>query len=109
MHITINQSTFSTCFHQDFKMAEEMRKGAGTTHVLLPKGTPKELGHDSFGAVLLRKCERLGEVALKVYRRRGDRKKEHKMMAMIATSKTRSTRIIEFRGDADVEVPTPHA
>ena len=89
MHITSNQSTISICFHQDFKIAEEMRKGAGTPHVQLAKGTPKELGLGSSGAVILRKCERLGELALKVYKRRGDRDTEHKMLVLIATSKTR--------------------
>ena len=89
MHITINQSTFSTCFNQDFKMAEKMRKGAGTPHVQLAKGTPKVLGHGSSGAVFLGKCDSLCEVVLKVYKRRGDRDTEHKMMALIATSKTR--------------------
>ena len=86
-----------------------MRNGEGTTHLHLPKWTPKELGHGSFGAVFLRKCDRLGEVALTVYKRRGDRDTEHKMMTVIATAMTRSTRIIAFHGDADVQVPTPHA
>ena len=90
-------------------MAEEMRKWARTTHVHLRKGTPKELGHGSFGAGFLRKCDMLGEVAIKVYKGRGDRDTEHKMMALIATTRTRSTDNIAFHGDADVQVPTPHA
>ena len=39
----------------------------------IPKGKTKERGHGSFEAVFLRKCDRLGELALKVYKRRGDR------------------------------------
>ena len=75
----------------------------------LSKGTPKELGHGSFGAVFLRKCDSLGDVAVKVYSRRGDRDNEHHMIVLLATANARSTGIIAFYGVADVEVPTPHA
>ena len=109
MHITINKSPFSTCFLPDFKMAEELRKGSGTTLLRLSMGSPKELGHGSFGAVFLRKCDRLGDVAVKVYSRRGDRDTEHNMMVLLATSNARSTSIIAFYVVADVEVPTSHA
>ena len=34
----------------------------------LPRGAPKELGHGAFGAVFLRKNEKMCEVALNVFR-----------------------------------------
>ena len=90
-------------------MAEAVAQGGKTIRVPLPKGTPKELGRGTFGAVFLRKGDKTGELALKVYRRRGDRDVEHTMMALLAGQKNRSTRIIAFHGDADVEVPPTHA
>ena len=108
MHKTINLSTFSTSFLLDFNMVEEMRKGAVTTDMHLPKGTPKELGQGSFGAVFLRISEKLYEVALKVSRRLADRDTEHKMLALLTIATIRSTHSNDFHGDEDVEMPTSH-
>ena len=86
-----------------------MAKVEKTIRVPVPKGTPKELGHGTFGAVFLRKGDKTGQLALKFYRRRGDRDFEHMMMALLAAQKNRSTRIIAFHGDPDVVVSHTHA
>ena len=67
----------------------------------LPRGAPKELGHGAFGAVFLRKNEKMCEVALNVFRHGAERDAEHKILAFLAAGKNLSKRIIR----TDVVVP----